>query len=62
MYISNRSHRLAPLTADLVERSAVILAEMFLSENRVWADLGPSLAKMKEFMIKKVEEMLRWES
>ena len=61
MYISNRTYRLAPLTPNLVEISAHILAEMFISENKVWATLSPSLAEMEKFMTKKVNEMLKWE-
>jgi len=61
MNISNFKFRLAQLTSDLINDSAVILADMFNKENRVWSAMKLDLPEVETFMRAKLAEVIEWE-
>lgn len=61
MYISNYKYRLAALNSDNLEASAKLLAEMFLTNNKIWATLAPTPEEVYNFMWRKTSEMLNWQ-
>ena len=61
MNISNFKFRLAQLTSDLINDSAVILADMFNKENRVWSAMKIDLPEVETFMRAKLAEVIEWE-
>lgn len=46
MYISNFSYRLAELTFEHLEVCSKMLAEAFLTMNKVWATMSPTLEEV----------------
>ena len=46
MYISNFSYRLSELTSQHLEVCSKLLAEAFLTMNRVWATMSPTLEEV----------------
>lgn len=50
MDISSPKYKLVELTKANLEASARVLAEVFLSENKVWATINPSLEDTIKFM------------
>ena len=61
MNISNFKFRLAQLTSDLINDSAVILADMFNKENRVWSAMKIDLPEVETFMRAKLAKVIEWE-
>ena len=61
MNISNFKFRLAQLTSDLINDSAVILADMFNKEIRVWSAMKLDLPEVETFMRAKLAKVIEWE-
>lgn len=58
MYISNTKYRLAELNYTNLEPSARLLAKVFLTLNKVWATISPTVEEVNQFMLAKTKEML----
>ncbi len=55
MYLSNHKYRLAELKYAHLETCAKLLADMFLSENKVWASINVSHKEAYDFMFSKTK-------
>jgi len=62
MYISNNKYRLAELTEENLPESAKLLADTFITQNKVWSVIKPDKDEVRKFMVNKTKETLEWQN